>query len=91
MDKETVVNKDIDMVTFNDMIKNGTAVPINNLFFEFGKSEVLPYSKPELTRLAKIIIKSNLKVEISGHTDSIGTAETNQKLSLDRANRSVIF
>ena len=86
VDKETVVNKDINMVTFNDMIKNGTAVPINNLFFEFGKSEVLPYSKPELTRLAKIIIKSNLKVEISGHTDSIGTAETNQKLSLDRAN-----
>ena len=36
--------------------------------------------------MANIIIKNGLKVEISGHTDDIGTEKQNQILSETRAN-----
>lgn len=84
--KADSVRKNLDLVSFHDMIKEGTAVPINNLFFNFGKYELLPYSMPELKRVAQIIKKNRLKVEISGHTDSVGTADFNMQLSINRAN-----
>ena len=68
------------------MIDEGVPVRLNNLFFNSGKSDLLPSSVPELKRVAKIIQKENLKVEISGHTDNVGDTKMNQKLSEDRAN-----
>ena len=68
------------------MIEEGTSVPINNLFFDFAKYDLLSYSIPELQRIATIIKTNNLKVEIDGHTDNIGDEKTNQILSEKRAN-----
>jgi outer membrane protein OmpA-like peptidoglycan-associated protein len=84
--KPIELHSDINMITFKEMIVEGTAVPINNLFFNFGKYDRLPYSIPELKRVAKIIKNNNLKVEISGHTDNIGDDKSNQILSEQRAN-----
>jgi len=57
-----------------------------NLFFEFAQSNLLPDSYPELQRLLAYLIKNEtVKIEISGHTDSQGSASYNQKLSSDRA------
>lgn len=84
--KPIEIESDINMVTFKQMIEEGTAVPINNLFFDFGKYNVLPYSIPELKRVANIIKSNNLKVEIAGHTDNIGDDRSNQVLSEQRAN-----
>ena len=67
------------------MINNGIAVPINNIFFDSGLSKLKSYSIPELTRIAEIIIKNDLTVELSGHTDNVDTEEFNLKLSEDRA------
>lgn len=75
----------IDMVTFNQMVNEGTAVPVNNLFFNISESALLPYSIPELKRVAKIIKENQLKVEISGHTDNAGDDTKNQILSEQRA------
>ncbi len=80
-----VIEENIDLVSFKQMIEEGTAVPVNNLFFNFAESSLLPYSLPELQRVAGIIKKNGLKVEISGHTDNIGEEENNQKLSEKRA------
>ena len=71
------------------MIDDGLAVPINNLFFAYDKSDLLPESKPELLRVATIMNKNKLKIEISGHTDNIGSAAYNIKLSESRA-KSVV-
>jgi outer membrane protein OmpA-like peptidoglycan-associated protein len=79
------VNEDIDLVTFQEMIENGTAVPVNNLFFPVAKSDLLPYSIPELKRVSKIITQKGLKIEISGHTDSDGDDSENLLLSQKRA------
>ena len=79
------VNEEISMVSFKQMIEEGTAVPVNNLFFNFSEKSLLPYSLPELKRVAKIISGNQLKIEISGHTDNFGDGEQNQRLSEERA------
>ncbi len=78
------VNENIDMVTFKEMIDNGIAVPVNNLFFNVAKAELLPFSIPELKRVAAIIIEKGIKIEISGHTDSDGEEDDNILLSQKR-------
>jgi outer membrane protein OmpA-like peptidoglycan-associated protein len=79
------IQKDIVMLAIQDMIDQGIAVPITNLFFNTNESVILPYSIPELKRVAAIIKSKNLKVEISGHTDNVGDAKKNQTLSENRA------
>lgn len=79
------VENDISLVSYEQMIEDGLAVPINNLFFNTGKSDLLPYSIPELRRVAEIIKSKNLTVEIAGHTDNVGDDAMNQRLSEQRA------
>lgn len=67
-------------------IKKGAHIVLNNLFFESGKYELQEKSRTELNRLINFIKNNpNIKVEISGHTDDVGTNESNQKLSTQRA------
>lgn len=68
-------------------VKRGAQVPINNIFFDFAKYDLLPESYPELDRLVEFL-KNNTSynLEIQGHTDIIGTDENNITLSLNRAN-----
>ncbi len=79
------ITEDITLVTIRQMVEEGIPVTMNNIFFDFDKSEILPYSIPELKRVAKIIKEGNQKVEIAGHTDSVGSDEYNQVLSEKRA------
>ncbi|MFZ4399508.1 MAG: OmpA family protein [Bacteroidales bacterium] len=89
--KAVDVEEKTDIVSFKQMIEEGTAVPVNNLFFNYAKAELLPYSIPELKRVAQIIKSRKLKVEISGHTDNVGTDEQNQLLSEQRAMAVKVF
>lgn len=84
--KPLALEENIKMITFEQMINEGVAVPVNNLFFESTKSELIDYSIPELKRVAKIIIEYKLLTEINGHTDNVGTDEFNMELSFNRAN-----
>lgn len=80
---------DIEMVSYEEMMNEDAAVPLNNLFFETAKYELLPASRLELDRVAYILKNmKGVKVEISGHTDSHGDRDKNQLLSENRC-RSV--
>jgi len=60
---------------------------LENVFFETGKSILRTESDKALNDLVEIMkIKTGLVIEIDGHTDNVGTPESNLKLSLDRAN-----
>lgn len=62
-------------------------VTLENVFFETGKSVLRAESDNALNDLAEIMkLKPGLVIEISGHTDNVGTPESNLQLSLDRAN-----
>lgn len=60
---------------------------LNNILFETGKSLLRKESTQTLNDIVEVMkLKPTMLVEISGHTDNIGTAESNLKLSADRAN-----
>lgn len=64
----------------------GAKITLNNIFFDFDKSTLRPLSNVELKNLVALLnANPNLKVEISGHTDSKGDEVYNQKLSEERA------
>ena len=64
----------------------GSKITLNNIFFDFDKATLRTLSNVELNNLV-LLLKSNpnMKVEISGHTDSKGDDAYNQKLSEERA------
>jgi len=67
-------------------VQKGAKFLINNIFFEFGKFNLLPESYPELNRLAEFLKKNpEIRIKISGYTDNIGSTEDNQILSQKRA------
>jgi len=55
--------------------------------FESGKAVLLPASEELLTAVALLVITTEgiSKIRIEGHTDSLGDADTNQRLSQERA------
>ncbi len=76
------IRKDLYLVP----IEKGAVVRMNNIFFDFDKYQLKEASYPELKRVVEILKKNpSMKLEIAGHTDNIGTAEYNQKLSERRA------
>ena len=80
-----IVEKPVIVPTTEDLKRSGASIPINNLFFETGSYTLLDESRFELNALAKYLKDNNLSVEIQGHTDDVGSAESNQLLSENRA------
>ncbi|MEP7235618.1 MAG: OmpA family protein, partial [Ignavibacteriota bacterium] len=67
-------------------IEVGSMTELKNVYFEFGKSNLLPESRLELDRAVEFMKKNkNASVELDGHTDDVGTDAGNDALSLARA------
>lgn len=70
-------------------VKEGESIILRNIFFATDSFNLLPQSKAELEQLVNFMrVNPGLVIEISGHTDNVGTAQYNQLLSERRA-RSV--
>ena len=70
----------------------GSRIVLNNIFFDFDKFTLRPTSNVELKNIQKFLTKYNkIIVEIDGFTDSKGTVEYNQNLSIERANAVVNY
>lgn len=73
-------------------IEKDEVIRLNNIFFETGKSTLKEESYPELNRLVTLLNDNeDLKIEISGHTDNIGSEEDNLILSQGRAEAVVKY
>jgi outer membrane protein OmpA-like peptidoglycan-associated protein len=71
-------------------IDEGSAVVLENIFFEFNKTELLPASYAELDKVVQFMLEEDIKmIEISGHTDNEGSDTYNKKLSEGRASAVV--
>ncbi len=67
-------------------IEVGQSVDIENIYFETGKAVLKPESFRSLNALVQFLSEyPNVKVEIGGHTDDVGSASVNQKISEERA------
>ncbi|MFO7829125.1 MAG: OmpA family protein, partial [Bacteroidales bacterium] len=71
-------------------VTTGEYITIKSIFFEFDGHTLTKEAKIELERLHNLMVKyPSLYIEVIGHTDAIGSAKYNIKLSIKRA-RSVI-
>jgi outer membrane protein OmpA-like peptidoglycan-associated protein len=70
----------------------GNMIVLRNIFFDSDKSTIRPESQGELNRLVKLL-KDNpaLKIELSSHTDDVGSEEYNTRLSFARSNSVVDY
>jgi outer membrane protein OmpA-like peptidoglycan-associated protein len=67
-------------------IKKGTQIALNNIFFDYNKTDLNKESFAELNRLVGMMKQNpKMKIAIGGHTDSKGSDEYNIKLASDRA------
>ncbi|MEM8526501.1 MAG: OmpA family protein [Bacteroidota bacterium] len=61
-------------------------IVLKNIFFKSGKAQLLKASLIELQRLKRLLEDHpNLRIQINGHTDNVGTEEDNLTLSEARA------
>jgi outer membrane protein OmpA-like peptidoglycan-associated protein len=73
-------------------LRPGATIVLNNVFFETNKFDLLPSSKIELDRLVSLLqANPDKKIEIGGHTDNVGSDETNLTLSNQRATSVVAY
>ncbi|QSE97749.1 OmpA family protein [Fulvivirga lutea] len=76
------VNKDILM----SPIEVGERISLDNIYFDFDNATLRPESAPQLNKVIKFLEDNKkIKIQLDGHTCSIGKDDYNQKLSEDRA------
>jgi outer membrane protein OmpA-like peptidoglycan-associated protein len=86
--KAKQINKGISMIKLDP----GKRIVLRNIFYDFDRSTLRPESNVELMNILELLnTNPNLKIQISSHTDNIGSAAYNKKLSLDRAKSVVDF
>jgi outer membrane protein OmpA-like peptidoglycan-associated protein len=65
---------------------------VSNLEFATGKSSISDKSVPALNKMAEMMVRNTkFKVILKGHTDDVGDAAANQKLSQDRVNSVIAY
>lgn len=81
-----VLNEVIERDLFVVPLEVGQSIRLNNIFFDFAIATLREESFHELDRILPYFEKfPNLKIELSGHTDAVGSDTANQKLSEARA------
>ena len=70
----------------------GTKIVLNNIFYDFDKATLRPESKTELDRLHQLLdANPTMRIELSSHTDALGSDEYNDRLSQARAQSVVDY
>ncbi|MDA3879955.1 MAG: OmpA family protein [Prolixibacteraceae bacterium] len=87
--------------TFNDAateniylepIRLDATVILNNIFFEFDSYKINSKSETELMKVVEFMKQnSSVKIEISGHTDNVGSEQYNLQLSKKRAESIALY
>jgi len=73
-------------------IKKGNKIILKNIFFETDSYNLKTESYVELNKLVEFLTQNkDLKIEIGGHTDNVGTEKYNQLLSENRAKTVVEY
>jgi len=84
-------DKIIDLELKLPPIVKGDKFKLENIFYDLNKSSLRSESMLALDKLADFIIKNELKIELSSHTDARGSDAYNLKLSQARAQSCVDY
>lgn len=73
-------------------IEVGKKIVLNNIFYDFDKSTLRTESISELDRMVLLMTQNpSIKIELSSHTDNVGSDEYNMTLSQARAQSVVDY
>jgi outer membrane protein OmpA-like peptidoglycan-associated protein len=72
-------------------IKKNETFKLDYIFYDLNKATLRPESMASLDKLADFILKNNLRIELSSHTNSRGSDSYNMKLSQQRAQSCVDY
>ncbi len=65
----------------------GLIVNLSDVLFDTGSANLKPGAREKLAKISGILLAHpGLNIEVEGHTDSVGAADYNQRLSEARAN-----
>ena len=84
----SLIEKDIYLTP----LKKDASIQLSNISFDFDKATLNKSSYPELQKLISLLNEhQGIKVELSAHTDNLGTHEYNENLSDHRAQSVVDY
>jgi len=87
--EKQLMNQDIVATDMLDGLNKDGFIALD-IHFDTGKSTVKPESEPLIDQIVKLLKdNADLKISVEGHTDNVGDAKSNLKLSDDRA-KSVV-
>lgn len=92
MKKGEKVNMDIKVMSIDYALTTGATFKLKNIFFESAKADINSASAPELQKLYDFMTEyPSIRVEVSAHTDAVGSDDANMTLSNNRAKAVVDY
>ncbi len=77
---------------FPTTIREGTVIQLPNIYYNFNDATIRPDARIDLDALASLLQQHpDIEIELSSHTDSRGTTDSNQRLSQRRAENAVAY
>lgn len=84
--KEIKFDVGLKLKTVVEVPEEPEVITLENVYFDFGKSDVKKESYPELDKIVRLMSENTgIKIEIDAHTDNVGSDDFNLKLSQARA------
>ncbi len=66
-----------------------TGSSFDNIYFEYNSTELQVSSKKELDKVLRLLkVKEEIRIELAGHTDNVGSQKFNLRLSKKRAKKA---
>ncbi|MBX9450084.1 MAG: OmpA family protein [Taibaiella sp.] len=91
-EERRIPDKTYDLVIYMDSFSLDDNFEMRNVFYDFNKATLRPESGAELEKLITLMNENpSIDVQIRSHTDSVGSAEYNDRLSNDRAQSVVDY
>ncbi|WP_310394832.1 PA14 domain-containing protein [Hymenobacter sp.] len=73
-------------------LAEGQEVTLPEVYFDQGQARLLPAARAGLDSLARALTaRPDLRLEVQGHTDNVGSAELNRQLSQQRAETVCLY
>jgi len=89
---ELVTNITLDTLLILDRLEKNKVFVLKNIYFGYDSADIRPQSAHELDKLVDVLNDNpEIKIEMSSHTDSVGTIESNINLSQRRAAATVSY
>lgn len=80
------LHKQLSLILETRDTARGLIVNMSDVLFDTGKYTLKPGAREKLAKVSGILLAyPGLKIQVEGHTDSVGTDEYNQELSENRA------